>query len=282
MKIIDTFIFYNELKMLDFRLKELYEIVDYFIIVEATKTHSNNEKILYFEENKHLYKNYINKIIHIVVDDVPNAGPEIIEKFHRNCIDRGINKLSLVDEDIIIISDCDEIPDSNTLKIIKENGLPKKSFIYNWFSPWSWKFWYYNRDEIFTLEQDMYYYNLNNFLGKWRYSKILTYKNYKNIKNPHYIRRLPDRNSKFFGIKGQNLIKNGGWHFSYFGDIEFIKNKLKNFLHQEYNNDKYLNDKTLQYNIENNKDILMRNNIKIKYIDIQKNNYLPINYKILQ
>ena len=131
MKIIDCFIFYNELKMLEFRLEYLYETVDYFVLVEATTTHSGNPKALIFEQNKQRYAKYLNKIIHIVVNDMPSPPKSplsfrktkdpknfaiVRENHQRICIDRGIQKLSLEDSDLIIISDLDEIPDSNTLK----------------------------------------------------------------------------------------------------------------------------------------------------------------------
>ena len=55
MKIIDCFTFYNELKMLEFRLAELNDDVDYFVLVESTFTHTGNKKDLFFEKNKNLY-----------------------------------------------------------------------------------------------------------------------------------------------------------------------------------------------------------------------------------
>lgn len=73
-KIIDGFIFYNELDMLEFRLKEHWDVVDYFILVESTKTFAYNDKILYFDQNKSRYSNYLEKIIHIIVDDMPEGN----------------------------------------------------------------------------------------------------------------------------------------------------------------------------------------------------------------
>jgi beta-1,4-mannosyl-glycoprotein beta-1,4-N-acetylglucosaminyltransferase len=70
MKLIDGFVFYNELGLLKYRLDTLYEIVDNFILVESTKTFSGNSKELFYEKNKHLYEKYQDKIIHIIVDDM--------------------------------------------------------------------------------------------------------------------------------------------------------------------------------------------------------------------
>jgi beta-1,4-mannosyl-glycoprotein beta-1,4-N-acetylglucosaminyltransferase len=77
MKIIDCFTFYNELDLLTYRINLLYNIVDYFIIVESTHTHVGKEKILYFNENKHLFDKFTDKIIHIIVDDFPYKYPNV-------------------------------------------------------------------------------------------------------------------------------------------------------------------------------------------------------------
>ena len=66
MKIVDCFIFYNELKMLKFRLKYLYNYVDHFVLVESTKTFTGTPKPLFFQNNKHEFLEYLDKIIHVV------------------------------------------------------------------------------------------------------------------------------------------------------------------------------------------------------------------------
>jgi beta-1,4-mannosyl-glycoprotein beta-1,4-N-acetylglucosaminyltransferase len=133
MKIIDSFLFYNELDLLTYRLNLLNNIVDYFIIVESTHTFVGKEKSLFFNENKHLFEKFTNKIIHIIVDDFPHKYPNINiatndvwnnEIFQRNAISRGINYIeNLVEYDVIIISDLDEIPDPHTLDKIKKGSI---------------------------------------------------------------------------------------------------------------------------------------------------------------
>lgn len=246
-KIVDCFIFYNELKMLKLRLTELYDTVDYFVIVEAKHTFKGNEKELLFEMNKEQYKEFLPKIIHLVVDKMPNTrNAWDNEHYQRRYIDKGIKSLNLNDDDIIIISDCDEIPDSNTLK----NS---------------------NIDKMYSLEMDFYYYDYTcKFTNKWCHPKILPYSVYKTYNNPEKIRMTMNCDS----------IKKGGWHFSYFGDINFIKNKVQNFSHQEYNNSNILNDKHLTESIEKGKTFLPHNTSIVK-INISDNKYLPKNYKIL-
>ena len=102
MKIVDCFTFYNELDLLTYRLNLLDNIVDYFIIVESTHTHVGKEKTLFFNENKHLFQKFTNKIIHIIVDDFPHKYNNVAiakdkvwenEFFQRNAISRGIKSV---------------------------------------------------------------------------------------------------------------------------------------------------------------------------------------------
>ena len=256
MKIIDCFTFYNELEMLFFRLTELYDVVDYFVIVEAAHTHSGKEKGLFFSENKNKYSKFLDKIIHVVVSDMPNTDNSWDnENYQRNCIDRGIKVLKLSDEDLIIISDCDEIPDVNTLSTIKNNNIIL--------------------DDSHSLQMDMYYYNMMCRGDKWYRAKIIPYNKYKNINLPEEIRMK---------YPSPKILLQGGWHFSYFGGIEFIKNKIQNFSHQEFNNETYLDDEKIKKQIENCDDLFFRENENFhnfKKISIDENTYLPINYKLL-
>lgn len=250
MKIIDGFIFYNEVNMLLFRLKYLYDTIDYFIIVEATTTFSNSKKNMYFEDYKHLFKDYLDKIIHIVIDLPGSQNAWDNENYQRRCISKGIEKINLTDDDIIIISDCDEIPDKDVLNKIKKNEI-----IIN---------------NIFKLKQHLYYYNLNTYVSLWYHARIMPYSFYKIKPDCEYLRT---------GINPKKHIF-CGWHFSYFGDINFIKNKIQNFSHQEYNKSNIVNDTNITKSIENKKDLFGRN-LRFKHIKIENNSYLPENYKML-
>lgn len=234
--------------MLEFRLNELYDIVDFFVIVESTKTFTGNDKELFYLTKKHLFDKFNDKIIHIIFDEESNINPWINESNQRNFISKGVNQLPLNDDDIIIISDIDEIPDTETLTNLKINRLTG----------------------VYSLEQDLYYYNLNcKSIHKWYHPKISNYETFKKF-TPQEIRNLVTP-----------IIENGGWHLSYFGDEEFIKNKINNFSHQEYNTDEFTSKTHIKYCIENNLDLFKREdeNIKYFYIDILNNNYLPKNFK---
>lgn len=249
--LIDSFTFYNELDILEFRLNELNDVVDKFILVESTKTYTGNEKPLFFKENKERFQQYLDRIIHIVVEDFDSDDAWSNEFMQRKTIHKGISQLGLQVSDLIMISDVDEIPNSQTLELIKLNGIP---------------------DVIHSLEQDMYYYNLScKFDGKWYLSKICTYSTYLTTNDPQYIRTSPS-----------TIIHNGGWHLSYFGDIEFIKNKIRNFAHQEYNTTEFLDDEHLTQSIKNGKDLYKRDG-QINYTCINpfKNPHLPKTFKSL-
>jgi len=260
MQIIDCFTFYNELDLLTYRLNLLNNIVDYFIIVESTHTHTGKEKKLFFNENKYLFEKFTNKIIHIIVDDLPykyhNVNIEYKdvwnnEHFQRSAISRGINYIeNLQETDLIIISDLDEIPDPHTLYKIKKNG-PKI--------------------DIAILEMDFYYYNLNSrFKTKWTSAKIISYKKYNEL-------NISCQDIRMMSCSHCSHILNGGWHLSYFGDKYFIQNKIQNFAHQEFNIDQYTDIDNIEKRMQNSKDLYDRGH-DIEKIKIEDNAYLPIDY----
>ena len=128
---------------------------------------------------------------------------------------------------------------------------------------------------INTLEMDMYYYNLKFRVGdgaNWHGIKLLNVKTYKEIKLTFQQMRVWEHTHNV------PIIKNGGWHLSYFGDKEFIKNKIIAFSHQEYNNNNYLNDNYLENVLKNGINLL--GGLDLQYIHINENNNLPPKYEI--
>jgi beta-1,4-mannosyl-glycoprotein beta-1,4-N-acetylglucosaminyltransferase len=245
--------------MLNYRLHTLDNVVDYFILVEANRTHVGKLKELYFENNKHLYTKFLDKIIHIVVDDFPHTDENIDtskgeqwinEKYQRNCIKRGLEKIQLNNDDIIIIADVDEIPDPDTLKDILFNN---------------------RKISVCCLEQDFYYYNLNSLREeKWYHSKMVSYETYKKL----------NKECDELRFTSGEYIKYGGWHLSYFGSPDFIKNKIENFTHQEHNNVTNTNINMIQKRISECTDIYGRGTNMI-FVEVDDNPYLPPLYNSL-
>ena len=122
--VYDCFIFFNEFEQLNIRLHELNPIVDRFVLVESNQTFSGNMKPLYFAENRERWSMFLDKIIHVVVDDMPklnNGNRWELEHHQRKCITRGLNNCA--PNDIIVISDVDEIPDPELLCTVVNNLL---------------------------------------------------------------------------------------------------------------------------------------------------------------
>jgi len=260
-QIIDCFIFYNELDMLNYRLNVLNNVVDKFVLVEATHSHVGKPKPLFFQDNKSKFEKFSDKIIHIVVNDFPftenliniiNNEQWKNEHHQRNSISRGLDKIHLNNQDLIIIADLDEIPDPKTLEKLK-----------------------YSQKKInaYRFEQDFYYYNLNSKRQEyWYHSKILSFEYMKE-------KQLSCQDIRFISCPN---LPNGGWHLSYFGNPDFIKNKLENFTHQEYNNNEIINIQHIENQINNCNDLFNRpGQNKMYRIDIEDNNYLPPMYETL-
>lgn len=254
--VIDCFIFYNELELLEYRLNIMNHLVDFFILVEATNTFIGDEKELFYQNNKDKFKEFNNKIIHIIVDDMPikekiNVKHSVWqnEVFQRNCIKRGLEKLNLKDDNIILLSDVDEIIDPIKLK----EFIPKI-------------------DTIYSVLMDLYWYNLNriNKGSIWDKFKICKYSNIKE----QSIENI--RNKACRAISNES----SGWHLSYFGDAEFIHNKLSNFAHQEHEVQSINNKEEILKRMSNGDDLYSRDRgWKFSYIKKDENNYLPPMYE---
>jgi beta-1,4-mannosyl-glycoprotein beta-1,4-N-acetylglucosaminyltransferase len=263
MKVIDCFTFYNELALLKYRLTVLNEVVDTFIIVEAHQTYMGRKKPLFYGDNKDAFKEFNSKIVHIVVDlpnteengriDVKKNNQWVNERCQRDSIQNGLDSLTLLDNDIIIVSDLDEIPDPNTLAKIKANEIPI---------------------EINSLVQDMYYCNLRCILQYyWDRAKVCTFKAFSSL----------DYSCNELRLYECPPIPRGGWHLSYFGDKSFIENKLLNFSHQPPTPvDKsiigeYVEKKLSSiYNIKSNTTLT-----DMIFVDTAQNKYLPPSYETL-
>tara|TARA_B100001123_G_C15151941_1_gene963846 strand:- start:377 stop:1186 length:810 start_codon:yes stop_codon:yes gene_type:complete len=236
MKIYDCIQFFNEENILDLRLNILDEFVDYFVIVESTTDHQGNIKKLNFDINK--FGKFKKKIIYIIVEDTaenikkPHQGQNSqVERYQRNSIMRGLKNCDM--NDLVIISDVDEIPDLNKL-----NLYDKKKYA------------------VFSQRKFDYKLNLLNVTeGDWYGSKICLK---KNLRSPQWLRDLKFKKYPFWRIdKVRNLqvIKDGGWHFSYLQSPENIIKKITSFSHGERNKPEFANQKSIEEKIKMKKNI---------------------------
>ena len=256
-RIIDSFIFYNELDLLNMRLHELNDYVDYFVLVEATETFTGKSKPLHYEENKDRFEQFQDKIIHEIVDDMPETDtPWDREHHQRNRIPAALDDLEryygLNEEDVILVSDVDEVPNLRSLRL-------------NLLSPRHAK-------HINVFHQRFFYYNFScEDKDGWKGTMSFPYEMTGNV-DLNRLRR--DRYRK--KDKRVNIFPRGGWHCSYFGGADKIIDKIEQFSHQELNEDKYKNKETIEKLIENKEDIFFRKNQNWSTNDEDLDQSLPI------
>jgi len=290
MAIYDCFTFFNEIDILKIRLEILSPYVDRFIIVESPYTFRGEAKKLHFKERENEFEEYKDKIIYVVADNVPQytgIGDWGIEIYQRNMISSGLYDCN--PNDIVVISDVDEIPNIDILKKVKDNSYIELDFPQDRGKRDKIKFLYYSlvQKTLFSniralkkrrvkildtldviplsCEQDLYYYYMNcKSRGIWYGSMFLKYKNFT---SPQQIRNM--RNSCI-------TIKRGGWHFSYLGGVSSIQKKLKSIIDtdpglnrkmQEYST----NDEYIESCISKGIDIYGRKGKEFEY------NFIPLN-----
>ena len=230
MKIFDCFMYFDEEVVLDLRLNALNKYVDYFVIVESTYNHRGDKRELLFNHKR--FEKFKEKIIYLIYDKRPENIEEILsndneseksrkyilnalyrENGQRNFIINGLNEAK--NDDMILISDLDEIPNLENLDLYKIN------------------------QKIILFKQDMFYYKFNLNLPNLIWTGTKGCKK-KYLKTPQWLRNIKDRKfhfyrldvffskTKFINIK---IINNGGWHFTNIKTASEIQHKLKSYLH---------------------------------------------------
>jgi hypothetical protein len=260
--IIDTFMFYNEFDVLDIRLKELYDVVDYFVIVEGSHTHTGMDKPINFLNNLQRYTQYFDKIKFSVAEiPYPNGPKDDIkinwarENYHRDIIRNILYKLDLDDNDIIISSDLDEIVDSELLNKIRNKTIEIKDGIF------------------YSLDLDLYYYNIETKCeAKWYHSKLFTYSTLKNTNDSLTTIRFIDNGPNAI------LLSKAGWHLSSFGDKNTVYAKMGAIAEAPVECvSNARNIDFLDEQIKNNRRYF--DNAQLLHVPLNTNNYVPKYYK---
>jgi beta-1,4-mannosyl-glycoprotein beta-1,4-N-acetylglucosaminyltransferase len=249
MRIFDCFTFFNELDLLEFRLKLLDPYIDHFVIAESNLTHSGQSKPYHFREAKERFKPWQHKIIYIPVEQTakdlvfeeekkynPGSAAWKLENGQRNAL--LVAAANMEDTDMVLLSDLDEIPSSVAIK----------------------KAIQVNKPVAFSLLFHYYFLNCQN-AGESRWWKgciAVTAKQFKEI-SPQGLRDERDNYPS---------LNQAGWHFSFLGGAEKIKQKLLAFAHTEYNKDEYTREEHIKEAIAKGEDIMKREGIIFKYVPL--------------
>ena len=238
MKIFDCFIFNHEVELLEIRLNILNDYVDKFIITEGDMTFSGLPKESHFLNNKERFAKWEDKIILNQINIPECESPWHREIYSRNAM---VNLDIFNDDDLIIMSDGDEIPNPEILEQASE-----------WVSD----------DTHFTFEQSCYAYWMNNlYSDKWFGTRAATYK-YVNNTTVDDIREGTEDESKISG----SIITNGGWHFTYLGNEDHIRQKINSFCDRHFDVPEVTEN--ISKNLEGGTDVLNRNHITYCRVDI--------------
>lgn len=247
--VYDCFQFFNELDILYLRMQILKDVVDRFVISEATVTFSGDPKPLFYQENKAMFAEFQDRIIHVVVEDTPMDCDAFTRDHHQKCaVARGVKDAD--PDDIIIFSDVDEIPDPETLREL----LPQVE-----------------AGRIYMLAQRLFYgyLNLEDVSGKnlsvtgdfegvspkrWLGTKVCR----RSLLERYTTEELRNAEQRAIGVR----VDRGGWHFSYVGSErgktleERVRYKVKSAAHQEYNNARTLS--SVGTNLRSKRDLFGR------------------------
>lgn len=244
--IYDCFVFYDELDLLEIRLNTLSDVVDRFVLVESRKTYLDKDKELFYEKNKDRFEAFNSRIIHVVVDDFPKFNWKKLRKFRnwdredyqRNSLMRGLQNLN--EDDVIIFSDVDEIPNPEMVKK------------------------YAHTEGIKTFYHGLYYYYLNNMVIDHNEPNEF-YKGYKPwhgsvmCSAKYYTKKTSPNDMRTYRNSPKNIkVMDGGWHYSFMGGTDMILKKLKSYSHLEYFKDGMISREWVEQQVNSGKDIFGR------------------------
>jgi beta-1,4-mannosyl-glycoprotein beta-1,4-N-acetylglucosaminyltransferase len=203
-KLIDAFLFLNELDLLEIRLNELNSVVDHFVIVESLAMHgSAKTRDACLANNWDVARPFEKKIKYVLLDELEPSYTNALsgwmrENFHRNALMAPVMELARP-EDVVMVSDCDEIPRASALRRVSG---------------------------IHFLNLDFFYYSVNRYVGPWARSTIGTLADYQRAGGFQAPRGRLDMPPTV----NYPTIENAGWHFSYFGSLAGIRSKVERVL----------------------------------------------------
>jgi hypothetical protein len=253
MKIYDCFTFLNEFDLLDLRIAEMYDHVDYMVLVEADHTFQNEPKHFNFKNRMKEYEHY-DKLIYIGVEDMPlSPDPWVNERHQRDSIMLGIEDAA--DDDVIIIGDIDEIIRPSTIQELRK----QQAQIYGFRMPlFNFKFNY------MLVTQDCY------SVWSGAIQKGL-------LESPEEFRRQRHSLNNLgwnYNDGSVAVIEHAGWHFTYLGNDEFARNKIQSFAHADDNRPEILNQINVEESIRQGRGIKL-DNADYQFKPVLLDDYLP-------
>ena len=251
-KIYDCTTFYNANLLFELRFNILKDYVDYFVVCEANKDHTGNFKNFNFDPK--IPKEYKDKIIYIKVNDLPSIKLKGKKDYKLLSIQmenlhKGIKNAK--PDDLIIFSDEDEIINPNAISEFKKENYKFGIFLQNM---------YYYKFNIMSVDEGN---------GNWPGTRICKKKNLKSFFNFRLL-KVKNLNYPFWRIdkeKSIQLIKKGGWHFTYLMSPRQISQKIMSMAHTEFDKVEFKNEINIIKNIKNLEDLFSRN-IKLKKVKI--------------
>jgi beta-1,4-mannosyl-glycoprotein beta-1,4-N-acetylglucosaminyltransferase len=222
--IFDCFLFFNELDVLKIRLEELRDVVDRFVLVEASRTFSGARKPLYFQRYRDIFSEYTDRITHHVVPDMPRfIGTSRWRREHhqRDAIGLALAQADCKSRDIVLVSDVDEIPRSS--KILEAVALLESH-------------------DLVVFEQVVHQYYVDNILDHrilgtvaCRYDFLRTFGSVQRLRfgDNEASRRAGIALSKPNIERKYPHLANGGWHLSFFGGPDAVLYKQQSYAHCE-------------------------------------------------
>lgn len=244
-RVFDCFCYFNEFELLQLRLQTLWDKVHSFIIVESDFTQSG----LFKGRNltSELLHPYREKVRYIHVTECPGGKCDfwLNENYQRDQIVLGLT--DIMDEDWIMVSDLDEIPDPNAIQTFDPQKFIRGDF-----------------------DQQLFGYKLNNKLVTpkneriWHGSKVTTGKSFREFfdGSATSVRRWkskgPLRALKRYFFKRYMVqhIRQGGWHFSWVIPENLLKIKFAAMAHQEYSSSGERSSSEMRQLIENGHDLI--------------------------
>ncbi|PAN38702.1 hypothetical protein PAHAL_7G190600 [Panicum hallii] len=192
-RVFDAVLFSNELDILEIRWNELSPYVSEFVLLESNSTFTGMKKPLHFKENRHRFGFAESRLTYGMIGGrfVRGENPFVEESYQRVALDQLIKIAKIEDDDLLIMSDVDEIPSGHTIDLLR---------------------WCDDIPDILHLQLRNYLYSFEFFLDdkSWRASI-------------HRYRSGKTRYAHF--RQTDELLADSGWHcsfcFRYISDFAF-------------------------------------------------------------